>query len=142
MESNAIVKRPESPTTAAPVSLTDDTNRSSGTSTPRSEQISSALRAELTPEEVAAIGAVHTTSQEAYDLYMLGNAAYEHAETLQEAVDLFEAAVEIDPGYALAWARLSEMYSAQYQFHEIRTDERLQLARAAADRAFAARITF
>lgn len=102
-----------------------------------SEAISAGLEAELTPAESAALGVVQTTNQEAYDSYMMGNASFLQDLVIQNTVDLYERAVALDPEYAAAWAALSIAYSAQYQFHEIRTAERLEMAREAYERAFA-----
>ncbi len=51
------------------------------------------------------------------------------------AVELFEKAVELDPRFALAWARLSIIHSQLYHFRQDLTEERLMKAREAADRA-------
>ena len=48
---------------------------------------------------------------------------------------MFERAVELDPGFALAHARLSYAYSNMYRFGSDRTEERLEAAKAAAERA-------
>jgi len=101
-----------------------------------SERISDALRAELTPDEAAALKIVPTHDQEAYDLYIKGNAAYRRDEIV-EAADFYEAAVEVDQEFALAWASLAEVHAAHYHFHFDRTAGRLERARAALDRAFA-----
>ena len=100
-----------------------------------SEQISAALRAELTPGEVDALAVIPTESQAAYDLYLQGNAAFD-SDGLGEAADFLERAVAEDPDFALAWATLSMVHSAHYQFFEDRTPERLRRAEAAMDRAF------
>jgi TolB-like protein/class 3 adenylate cyclase/tetratricopeptide (TPR) repeat protein len=51
----------------------------------------------------------------AYDLYLLGSAAFrrETKESIDEAVRLLEQSVEIDPGFARGWTRLSLAYMAQ-----------------------------
>ena len=48
---------------------------------------------------------------------------------------MFERAVELDPRFALAHARLSYAYSNMYRFGADRTEERLEAAKAAAERA-------
>lgn len=100
-----------------------------------SERISDALRAELTPDEAAALQVVPTHNQEAYDLYIKGNAAYRR-DQIEEAADYYERAVEVDPEFALAWASLAEVHTALYHFHFDRVPARLERARAALDRAF------
>jgi adenylate cyclase len=77
-----------------------------------SEAIVKALKLRLMPEEKRAIERRGTESAEAYDLYLLarsyaltGNAGDPRRD---EAVERFcSQAVEIDPGYALAWTRLA-----------------------------------
>jgi TolB-like protein/class 3 adenylate cyclase/tetratricopeptide (TPR) repeat protein len=51
----------------------------------------------------------------AYDLYLLGSAAFrrETKESIDEAVRLLEQSVEIDPAFARGWTRLSLAYMAQ-----------------------------
>jgi TolB-like protein/class 3 adenylate cyclase len=55
------------------------------------------------------------TDLNAYDLYLLGSAAFrrETKESIDEAVRLLEQSVEIDPGFARGWTRLSLAYMAQ-----------------------------
>jgi TolB-like protein/class 3 adenylate cyclase len=55
------------------------------------------------------------TDLSAYDLYLLGSAAFrrETRESVDEAVRLLEQSVEIDPGFARGWTRLSLAYMAQ-----------------------------
>ena len=71
------------------------------------QRIAEAVQAELTPEEAALVAARPTESLEAYDLYLRGLAAYAGRTTLADidaAIDFFDRAIEIDPGFALAHA--------------------------------------
>ena len=78
------------------------------------KQIAAALQATLTPEEEARIEARPTESTEALDLYsraryiMLSGTGRQ--ESLEQARDLLAQAVELDPGYARAWADLGTVY--------------------------------
>ena len=100
-----------------------------------------ALDLQLLAAGEAAGDGVPTDNLAAYDLYLQGKAAWEEAEMTQtrepmfEAVRLFEEAVELDADFAAAWAELSEAH-AQIYFNGVeRTEERLEMARQAVDRA-------
>jgi TolB-like protein len=72
-------------------------------------RIAEALRTELSPEESAALAAVPTTSLDALDHYHRGQQLYwsrESNEMDQEAIRMFERAVEIDPAFGRAWSGL------------------------------------
>jgi len=71
------------------------------------------LAAQLSPAEDRRIAARPTANLAAYDLYLRGRDAYRQydGEANREAVRLFGKALELDPGYALAWAGLVEAYA-------------------------------
>jgi TolB-like protein/Flp pilus assembly protein TadD len=75
-----------------------------------SAQIASALRAALTPEEQIRLAVIPTDSIEALSLYSAArnNLYLRRFDTLQEARRQFEAAIELDPNYAHAYAGLAE----------------------------------
>jgi adenylate cyclase len=102
-----------------------------------SEAIVKALKLRLLPQEKKAIERRGTESVEAYDLYLLARSYWltGNAEArAQEAIErLCRRAVEIDPGYAQAWALMAV---GQYNLH--RSNWRANDAgQAALDRAFA-----
>jgi non-specific serine/threonine protein kinase len=68
--------------------------------------ISAALRGELTPEELSHLQENRPASARAYDLYLRAGALYGcyTREEMYDALDLYQHAVALDPGYALAWA--------------------------------------
>ena len=70
-----------------------------------SAQVAEALQAALTPEEQQRINAMPTDNLEAYDAYHRGKMlmATRRVADLREAVVEFQRAVELDPGFALAW---------------------------------------
>jgi TolB-like protein/Tfp pilus assembly protein PilF len=75
-----------------------------------SSQIANALRAALSPEEEVRLAVVPTGSLEALSLYTAArnNLYLRRFDTLLEARDQFERAIEIDPNYAQAHAGLAE----------------------------------
>jgi adenylate cyclase len=84
-----------------------------------SEAIVTALRVKLMLPEKMAIGRRGTDSVEAYDLYLLARSFYlagNYGDPRRDEVieRLARQAVEIDPGYAEAWALLA---SGQYSLH-------------------------
>ena len=103
-----------------------------------SEAIVTALKLKLLPQEKQAISQRGTDSVVAYDLYLIARSYYlsgnygdpRRDETIER---LSRRAVEIDPGYAQAWALLA---SGQYSLHSLhgRAGEGGQ---AALDRALA-----
>ncbi len=75
-----------------------------------SSQIANALRAALSPEEEIRLAVVPTESLEALSLYTAArnNLYLRRFDTLLEAREQFERAIELDPNYALAHAGLAE----------------------------------
>ena len=77
------------------------------------ENVASALRANLTPQESVAVKRVPTSTQKAYDLFLraehfvrLGEKNLSAASVLQ-AIELYRQAIAEDAHFALAYARLS-----------------------------------
>ncbi len=74
--------------------------------------IAESLQAKLTGREKQALAVKPTNNPEAYDAYLRG-LAFEAAlpsvfsEIVAKAASFFERAVQLDPNFALAWARLS-----------------------------------
>jgi serine/threonine-protein kinase len=77
----------------------------------------------------------------AYDLYLRGNQflAAAGSPDFALAIDFFERAVESDPDFAQAHAKLSIAHTSMYWFGHDRTQDRLARAKAAADRAMSLR---
>ena len=81
--------------------------------------IVTALKLKLLPQEIQAIAQRGTDSVEAYDLYLVARSHYLTGNygdpRRDEAIErLSRRAVEIDPGYAQAWALLA---AGQYSLH-------------------------
>jgi len=102
-------------------------------------QIASALQATLSPDEQRNIDAVPTEDLEAYDLYVrgteyLGRPGYS-GDNYAFAEQMFRSALELDPQFALAAARLSQAHSRMYFLAFDQTESRRSQAREAAERA-------
>ena len=80
--------------------------------------IAEALQAKLTGGEQRALAVKPTNNAEAYDAYLRGLAfetrASSTADDLQKAVRFYERAVQLDPAFALAWARLCRANAQTY----------------------------
>lgn len=95
-------------------------------------KIAAALRITLTPQEQQALAAKPTENLQAYDLYLRGRnyARRVGRQDLQIAVQMYENAVALDPGFALAHAGLANV-CAQYYYHFERQQQWLDRAIAA-----------
>ena len=76
--------------------------------------IAESLQAKLTGREEQALAVKPTNNPEAYDAYLRGLAfqarffsSFNSRDLGKKAVSFFERAVQLDPNFALAWARLS-----------------------------------
>ncbi len=81
-----------------------------------------------------------TDDAQAYDSYLRGNEYYERSWSrpdVEAAVQMYEKAVEIDPDYALAYARLAQAHAWMHQLRYDLSEDRLAAAKRAADRAVA-----
>lgn len=78
-----------------------------------SKAIADALHATLSPEEVDRIETVPTQSLDALDHYLRGRKfmATRAVEDLESARQEFLKAVEIDPGFALAWVAVADSHN-------------------------------
>jgi TolB-like protein/Tfp pilus assembly protein PilF len=80
--------------------------------------IAESLQAKLTGREEQALAVKPTHNLEAYDAYLRGLAfdtrkGYS-GDALRKAISFFERAVQLDPNFALAWARLSRGHAFLY----------------------------
>jgi TolB-like protein/class 3 adenylate cyclase/predicted Zn-dependent protease len=82
--------------------------------------IAESLQAKLTGHEEQALAVKPTNNPEAYDAYLRGLAfearSISATDALLKAIDFYERAVQLDPNFALAWARLSRA-DAYLDFH-------------------------
>jgi TolB-like protein len=96
------------------------------------KRIAEALQAKLTGREEQALAVKPTNNPEAYDAYLRGLALEARTSTgVDKAIGFFERAVQLDPAFAVAWARLSRANAQVYFDGRDRTTTR----RDAAERA-------
>lgn len=103
------------------------------------QRVAQAVGAALTGEEQARIEAVPTTSLDAYELYLLGRSrsSSRSAETLREAIDLYEEAVRLDSTFALAFSGLADAFMV-LPYYDVTLEQKdvYEEAKAAAARAY------
>jgi eukaryotic-like serine/threonine-protein kinase len=101
------------------------------------EQVASALDLALQAPHRAALGARPTGDLRAYDFYLRGNEYFNRPGDpagLRTAEDMYTRATELDPTFALAFARLARSHIWQFHISD-RTIARLAMARSAVDSA-------
>src|SRR4029077_18074446 len=77
-----------------------------------------------------------TTNIEAYQLYLKGRALLDRrGASVPAALDLLRKAVELDPGFSLAWAGLADAFTVLAYSGAMRGSESKPLAMAAATRS-------
>jgi serine/threonine-protein kinase len=77
-----------------------------------------------------------TTSLEAYEFYLRGRFAWNQVGSgIEHSLELFEKALAIDPGFALAHAGVADVFVVAALFETMPPAEAFQLARVAAERA-------
>jgi TolB-like protein/class 3 adenylate cyclase/Tfp pilus assembly protein PilF len=101
--------------------------------------IAEALQAKLTGGEENALTVKPTSNPEAYDAYLRGLALEPRVDYntnfLNEAIAFYQQAVQLDPNFSAAWARLSRAEALVY-FRAIDTsDGRRDVAKAALEKA-------
>jgi tetratricopeptide (TPR) repeat protein len=88
------------------------------------KRIAESLQAKLTGREERALAVKPTNNPEAYDAYLRG-LAFEarnyvssfqsySADLVDKAIGFYDQAVQLDPNFAVAWARLSRMHAFRY----------------------------
>jgi adenylate cyclase len=101
-------------------------------------EIALALKTALTPREKSDLGAKPTNDIAAYDLYLQARALQQHGLNLRDQLaqvrPLLEHAVQIDPGFAVAWATLAQLHLSAYAAYD-RSESRLVQARVALEAA-------
>ncbi len=82
--------------------------------------ITQALRITLTPQEEKAIACKPTENTRAYDYFLRGraHARRETRSDIEFALQMYEHAIALDPGFALAHAGVGHACAAMYEFHE------------------------
>jgi TolB-like protein/Flp pilus assembly protein TadD len=95
----------------------------------------------LLPPEQRGIAAAHTESPDAYQAYLQGRYydARPHFtyDDWERGMAAYQRAVELDPRFAAAWAKLARGHALAYFYRHDLSDQRLAAAAAAADQALA-----
>jgi TolB-like protein/Tfp pilus assembly protein PilF len=85
------------------------------------KRIAESLQVKLTGREEQALGARPTNNPEAYDAYLRGLAfeargrpPFYTRDPARKAIGFYQRALELDPNFALAWARLSRVVAFLY----------------------------
>ncbi len=70
------------------------------------------IKVQLGPQERELFASVRSINPEAYDAYLLGNyhSSKRNPAALEKAIEYFQKAIRIDPGYAQAYAGLASVY--------------------------------
>ena len=84
--------------------------------------IADQLKAKLSPQEKARVEEIPTANTEAYAFYLRANQIERNPDTMLEdykiAEGLFVQAIELDPNFALAHARLASIYAEIFHYYE------------------------
>jgi len=99
--------------------------------------IAEALRAALSPEEQYRLKVVPTENLAALEAYFLGKQALARrtGAALADAVDYFKKAIELDPGFALAYVGQADSYVLQVDNGNLNPKNALALAAPLIDKA-------
>src|SRR5262249_24800561 len=101
------------------------------------QQIANALKAKLSPAEESQMTRKPTESGEAYLAFVQAHdlsCAVEDLTKLKQSEQLYQRAIELDPNFALALARYSQLESWMLRTHDASPEHR-EKARALAERA-------
>ncbi|HJU67736.1 MAG TPA: protein kinase [Gemmatimonadaceae bacterium] len=104
------------------------------------ERVAAKLDVVLLEPEKRRLGKAATRNAQAYEHYLRGNEHYERSWSrtdVETAVQMYEEALELDPDYALAHARLAQAHAWMHRLDYDLREDRLIAAKRAADRAVA-----
>jgi serine/threonine protein kinase/tetratricopeptide (TPR) repeat protein len=100
-------------------------------------QISEALRLKLTTHQRTKLRKRHTVNPEAYQEYLRGRYHWNNwtPDSFRRAIECFERAIALDPGYALPYAGLADAFGSMAYYGLIAPEDGFPRAKAAALRA-------
>src|SRR5262249_16769804 len=95
------------------------------------------LRPRLSAAVQQRVTRLHTDNPEAYQLYLRGRYEWNKrtAESLKKSIEYFNRAIEKDPGYALAYAGVADVYHVADSYWRVAPQGVLARARMAAAKA-------
>jgi serine/threonine protein kinase/TolB-like protein/Tfp pilus assembly protein PilF len=102
------------------------------------EKVAQALDLTLLEPERTLLASRPTENTEAFNLYLESQdyaRRYDLENRREIAIGMLKKAIELDPNFTLAYARLSHLCTSMYWFHEDRSEERLIMAEQAARKA-------
>lgn len=101
------------------------------------QEISRTLRLKLSSVQQTRVSNLHTSSGEAYELYLKGRFHWNKrtGESLMKSLEYFNQAIEKDPTYALAYVGLADAYIVIPYFSVVSGNEAYPKAKVAAKRA-------
>jgi eukaryotic-like serine/threonine-protein kinase len=103
------------------------------------KKIASELKAELTPEEIKKIEKKPIENPQAYNYYLQGNYYYLRNNGWGDnntAIELYEKAIKLDPGFSLAFTGIARCFLDQYWYYKDHTEDILRKSKEAIDKAF------
>ena len=102
-----------------------------------SQRVAEALALTLTGEEQRQLAKRYTENPEAYEAYVRGRYFWNTrtAEGYRKAVEDFQRAIRLDPGYSLAFSGLADAYNLLGSYGEMPMREAKEKAKAAAQKA-------
>jgi serine/threonine protein kinase len=103
------------------------------------QAITRKVQVAVTPEEQSRLSRARAVDPAAYDVYLRGHHALDQLSVngFQEGLRLFQRAIDLDPGYAAAYAGLSQAYYDLSETDRFSDDVAFLRARAAAIKAIA-----
>lgn len=102
-----------------------------------SGRVAHALALHLSPEEEQRVRKRYTANSAAYQLYLAGRYHWSRITLpeIRKSIEFFRAAIDLDPGYALAYAGLAESYRALPITSDVPSNEAMPQAKEAAAKA-------
>ena len=102
-------------------------------------EVSDNLRLRLSGDDQKQLTKRDTTSAESFQFYLRGRYYWNKRtpDALKKAIEEFQDAIDRDPGFALGYVGLADVYVAQEHYSGLASREILPKARAAVDRALA-----
>ena len=97
--------------------------------------IAKQVKAALTPGEVASIASPKSVNPAAYDLYLRAKTLPERTQNVMRAIEFYEQATVIDPGYASAFGALGYTLIGAHDSGLVPRSDAFPRAQRAADRA-------